>query len=164
MRLMSSRQISSLVILMMCGVAFYVIPTQMEDENRGFMTGASLMPDLAVSLIFVLTLLDLFLSFLTKRLAAAQTGATSSNDMPIGTHQFLAILVVAGAMTIYGSFMVQAGYVLSSAVTVAFLMVCTGGRRPLQIACVAIAASGVIFLGLRFGFGVNINAFPSFAI
>lgn len=166
---MTNRQILSVVILLLCGMAFYAIPLQTEDGENAFLSGASLLPDLAVSLIFIFTALELALSFLTRRHLPTNApkdptvGADSKTaDVAFGRSQIEGIIIVTGLLAVYAFFMLQAGYVVSSALFLVSLMFCAGGRRPVLIICIAIVVSTILFIGLRFGFGTNINAFPGF--
>lgn len=174
---MTNRQILSIVILMLCGVAFYAIPSQTEDGDNVFLSGASLLPDLAVSLIFVFTVLELVLSFLPGRRSTTDspvdTSSTidtfsaidksgKSSDVIIRRNQIFGVSTVACLLTGYGFFMFHLGYVVSSTLLLICLMVCAGGRRPVLMITVAIAISTILFIGLRFGFGTNINALPGF--
>ena len=167
---MTNRQILSVVILLFCGVAFYAIPLQTEDGENAFLSGASLLPDLAVSLIFVFTVLELALSFLPRRRSPTDVApvtdskATDSKtaDVTIGRSQIMGVVIVASLLAIYAFAMLKAGYVVSSALLLIGLMFCAGGRRPVLIISIAIAISTILFVGLRFGFGTNINAFPGF--
>lgn len=154
-------------------MAFYAIPLQTEDGENAFLSGASLLPDLAVSLIFIFTALELALSFLTRRHLPTNAptnapkdptvGADSKTaDVAFGRSQIEGIIIVTGLLAVYAFFMLQAGYVVSSALFLVSLMFCAGGRRPVLIICIAIVVSTILFIGLRFGFGTNINAFPGF--
>ncbi len=160
---MTNRQIISIVILLLCGVAFYAIPTQTEDGENAFLSGASLLPDLAVSLIFVFTVLELAFSLLPHRRSPADAAISADRkkaDVVVGRNQFNGVIIVAGLLAVYAFFMLQAGYVVSSALLLTTLMVCAGGRRPVLIVSIAIILSTILFVGLRFGFGTNINALP----
>lgn len=147
-------------------MAFYAIPLQTEDGENAFLSGASLLPDLAVSLIFVFTALDLAFSFLPRRRSSTDTGHpdNKTTDVVIGSNQIIGVAIVAGLLAVYAFFMLQAGYVLSSALLLIGLMVFAGGRRPILMISIAVIISTILFTGLRFGFGTNINAFPGFLV
>jgi hypothetical protein len=160
---MTNRQIASCVILALCGMAFYVIPLQTEDGEIGFLSGASFMPGLATSLIFVFTALDLVFSLITRRhLSTHSRVDDKSNDVIIGDTQIKGVAIVSGLLTAYALSMLHIGYVVSSTLFLIGLMVSAGGRRPLLLITVAIAMALILYCGLRFGFGTNINAFPAF--
>ena len=161
---MTNRQLVSVVILLLCGMAFYTIPLQTEDGEDAFLTGASLLPDLAVSLIFVFTALDLASSIFTRRhspTGVCDNEENNSADVVIGSNQLMGVVIVAGLLALYAFRMLQIGYVVSSALLLASLMFCAGGRHPILMTSVAIVVATILFTGLRFGFGTNINAFPA---
>lgn len=168
---MTNRQIISIVILLLCGMAFYAIPSQTEDGESAFLSGASLLPDLAVSLIFIFTTIELALSLLNSHRANTDTATDTDTNIDrkttavvFGSNQIMGLTIVAGLLAVYAFVMLRAGYVVSSALLLICLMVCAGGRRPIMILGVAIVISTILFIGLRFGFGTNINAFPGFLI
>ncbi len=157
---MNSRQIISLVIVLMCGVMFYIIPLQTEDGEAAALTGASLMPNLAIGLIFGFSLFDLALSFFRKPKPATAKGEIPSDMVIMGKDQFLGVLMVVCALTVFALVLRPIGYVPASVLLLSALMFFTGGKRLVTIAIIATATTSVLYLGLRFGFGIHINAFP----
>ena len=154
---MSNRQLCSIAILVLCGMAAYVIPAQTEDGEDAAFAGASLLPNLAIALIFLFTALDLAVSFLRQRTPLA----SGETDVPMGVNQVRGVCAVALLLFIFTLILSPAGYLLSSALLLGGLMLVTGGRDRLQILVTSVVAAGVLFAGLRFAFGININALPA---
>ena len=154
---MSNRQLCSIGILVLCGMAAYLIPAQTEDGENAAFAGASLLPNLAIALIFLFTALDLTVSFLRQ----CKPLASRDGDVAMGTSQFGGVCAVALLLFLFTLILSPAGYLLSSVLLLVGLMFVTGGRDRLQILVTSVVAAGVLFAGLRFAFGININALPA---
>ncbi len=157
---MTNRQIISIVILLLCGVAFYAISLQTGDGEAAAFEGASMMPNLAVSLIFTFTLVELVLSRLRKRHIATGGRHGHDDDVNLGRSQLGSVLVVSGLLTLFALILLPAGYLLAGFLLVVGNMLITGGRNTVTIVVIATVATIVLYLGLHYGFGIHINAFP----
>ncbi len=157
---MTNRQIISIIILLLCAVAFYAMPMQIDDGEAGAFVGASMMPTLAVSLIVGFVLFDLILSVFLND--TPKTGdKVGQGDVLFGSGQISSVVIVTGLLSFFGLFLIPAGYVLSSTTLLAGLMFLTGGRQPVRIFIISLLTACILYTGLRFGFGVHINAFPT---
>lgn len=161
--MITNRQIASIVVALLCAAALWIIPSQVEDGEPGFATGASLLPDVAVSLILIFALSDLVLSLARSRRSVNQHDAEGPEDVALGGAQFSGMLSVAGAMTLYALVLPVLGYLLSSTLLLAGLMVCTGGRRPVTLIAVTAGAVFVLYLGMTYGFRIHLQALPDLA-
>lgn len=139
------------------------MPSQIDDGEVGAFVGASLMPTLAISLIAVFVVFDVILSIVWT--GVSKTGAEREHeDVAIGRSQISSVLIVAGLLSFFALFLSPAGYILSSTVLLAGLMVLTGGRQLVRIAIISFVTTCILYVGLRFGFGIHINAFPDLLV
>ncbi|WP_282606215.1 tripartite tricarboxylate transporter TctB family protein [Pelagibius sp. Alg239-R121] len=159
----TNRNKVSIAVLLLCGSALWIIPSQIEDGETSFAAGAALLPDVAVSLILFLTLLELIHSLVKTARSVAGREQALANDVPLKNAQVLAVVFVTGAMSIYAFVLPVAGYLLSSTLLLGFLMLCTGAPRSRQVIAVTFAIVLILYLGMKFGFGVNIKALPDLA-
>ena len=157
---MTNRQIISIIILLLCAVAFYIMPMQIDDGEVGAFVGASLMPTLAVSLIVVFVSFDLILSVFLNDMSKTGDKA-GQGDVLFESSQISSIVIVIGLLSLFGMFLIPAGYVLASTALLAGLMFLTGGRQLVRIFIISLMTTCILYMGLRFGFGVHINAFPT---
>lgn len=158
--MITNRQIASMVVALLCGAALWVIPSQVEDGEPAFATGASLLPDVAVSLILIFALSDLMLSLARSRRPANRSRAENVEDVALGGAQFTGLLSVTAAMTVYALVLPVLGYLLSSTLLLAGLMLCTGGRRPFTLIAVTAGAVFILYLGMTYGFRIHLQALP----
>jgi len=156
--IMTNRQVVSVVIVMLCGVALWIIPAEVDDGQTSFASGAALLPDLAVSLILFFVLLDLVISF-ARRISMTKV---LEADVVIKRAQILGLLTVVGAMTVYAIALLLLGYLVASGLLLIFLMFCTGGRNIALIVVISVMAVAVLYLGMRYGFGIHLPALPNF--
>lgn len=159
--MITNRQIASIVVVLLCGAALWIIPSQVEDGETAFATGASLLPDVAVSLILIFALSDLVLSIARSVGSSDRRNADGAGDVALKGPQLAGLATVAGAMTLYALVLPALGYLLSSTLLLALLMFCTGGRRPLILIAVTLGAVFVLYLGMTYGFRINLQAFPN---
>jgi hypothetical protein len=118
---MTNRQIISIIILLLCAVAFYIMPMQIDDGEVGAFVGASLMPTLAVSLIVVFVSFDLILSVFLNDMSKTGDKA-GQGDVLFESSQISSIVIVIGLLSLFGMFLIPAGYVLASTALLAGLM------------------------------------------
>ena len=152
----ANRQIVSMVIVLLCVAAFWIIPSQTNDGRSGFATGASLLPDMAVTLVLVFSLLDLFLLTLRRN----RQGDDQATDVSIGRPQLLALAAVVGGMALYALTLESVGYFVASALLLAGLMVCIGARDRTQITIVTALSVAVLYLGMRYGLDIRLPTWP----
>ncbi|MEX3010455.1 tripartite tricarboxylate transporter TctB family protein [Hoeflea sp. TYP-13] len=160
----TNRNTVSIVIVLLCGIALWIIPGQVEDGETSFATGAALLPDLAVSLILIFTLLDLLISFGKSVQSAANRKMAVAGDIALKGAQFSGVVIVAGVMALYAFVLLHLGYLVSSTLLLAFLMTCTGARHFSKLAVITVAAVCVLYLGMRYGFGVHLPVLPDLTV
>lgn len=152
-----------MVVALLCGAALWIIPSQVEDGEPAFATGASLLPDVAVSLILIFALSDLVLSFARSRRTVNGPNTETVEDVTLAGPQFAGLLSVTTAMTVYALVLPVLGYLLSSTLLLAGLMLCTGGRRPITLIAVTASAVFSLYLGMKYGFRIHLQALPDLA-
>lgn len=157
---MTNRQVVSITIILFCSIALFAISLQTGDGEAGALEGASLMPNIAVGLMFSFTLLDLMISLLQRRRVSAKSDGEFDDAVNWGKHQWFSILAVSGVLTFFSLIMKPAGYIMAGFLMVAAIMLIAGGRNLVKIVLIAFVATVVLYVGLHFGFGISINAFP----
>ena len=161
--IITNKNTISIVIVLFCVGALWIIPLQIEDGETAFATGATMLPDLAVSLILLFTLTDLLHSLVKAIRSTAGREEALANDVPLKGPQFLGLTLVAGAMSIYAFVLPEWGYLVSSMLLLAFLMKCTGARSLTKLVAVTAVVVLGLYLCMKYGFGVHVKALPNLA-
>ncbi len=140
-----------------------MLPAHVRGDNRLFAMNGTLLPALAIALILALSLLDLIFGLLSSARSGANKRTPGPDDVRLSGASLygLALVTVAGGLFAFA--LPWAGYLPASFALVLVLMIGTGGRSPVILLSVAVAAVIVLFLGLRYGLGVHLQIWPDLA-
>ena len=160
--MLTERRIAALGVAAAAIGALWLIPTEVADGQTGFAAGAAMLPSFAAPGVAALTLADAFL-FRSGR--GGPVGDHEEADARImGPAQWRGLGFVIAAMAIYVAVLPWLGYLAPSAILVAALMRAAGGRRSAVIAAGAVGSAGLLFLGVRYGFGIYLRPWPDLAL
>jgi len=162
---MTNRQIMSLLVVALSGLVLWIIPTQVRGDNQLFGANGTLLPALAIGLMFVLSLLDFGLSFLRTSKSEKERHLAREDDVIINKPQAFGIFLVVISMVLFVWLLPVVGYLAVSTSLLVGLMLGIGGRgRPMGIILTSVIAVGVLFLALRYGLGLRLQIWPSFTL
>lgn len=160
----TNRNRALIIVVLLCGIALWIIPSQVEDGETSFAAGAALLPDIAVSLILIFAIVDLSISLLRSARSPVGREAAAADDVSMGGAQVWGVVIVAGAMALYALVLPYLGYLVSSVLLLAFLMKCTGARHFGKLAGITVVTVIILYIGMRYGFGVRLQALPDLAL
>ena len=107
---MTNRQIMSLLVVALSGLVLWIIPTQVRGDNQLFGANGTLLPALAIGLMFVLSLLDFGLSFLRTSKSDKERHLAREDDVIINKPQAFGIFLVVISMVLFVWLLPVVGY------------------------------------------------------
>ena len=110
----SLRNKLSIIIIFLSIIALIILPHQINDGGSSFFGGAQLIPNLTLSLIIILSFVDLvingFFSFIKKK----DHNFLISNGESFGFYDFLAVLLITIAFVTFALALPFLGYLITS--------------------------------------------------
>lgn len=157
---LTNRNIASLLIALLAGIALWVLPDHVRGDNLLFGMNGTLLPALAIALILGFSLLDLVLNILFSLRSDDNRQALKDDDVVLDRAGGYGLLLVALAACLFTFGLPWVGYLPASLALILALMFGTGGRNLVPVFAVSLAAVGILYLGLRFGLRVHLQIWP----
>ncbi len=154
---MTQRAVAALAIVVLCLCGLWLLPAEVDDGETGFARGAAMLPAFAILIIAGLVAADAILSTLARRPDAADCGGGAAI---MGPAQWRSLALVVVAMAGFAAALPYLGYLTPSALLVGVLMYAAGARGFLSLGAMSLAAASVLYLGVRYGFGIYVSAWP----
>ncbi len=157
---LTNRNKAALVFVLLSGIALWGLPDQVRGQNELFGMNGALLPALALALICGFSLLDLALSLLVSRRSGTNRETLRANDILLSAGFVYGLLLVALSAALFTLLLPWIGYLPASCALVLTLMFGLGGRKPIAILVISFVAVAVLYLGMRFGLGIHMQAWP----
>ena len=139
--------------------ALWHLPNHVRGDNQLFGANGTLLPALALSIICGLAALGALRNmFGTWRNAETAEGGT--DDVPFGRASVFSILLVTLLAGFFAVSLRKIGYIPAGFLLVLALMFGTGGRNLGQNLVISVLAVVLLYVGVRYGLGVHIKAWP----
>ena len=145
----SLRNKLSIIIICLSITALIILPHQINDGGSSFFGGAQLIPNLTLSLIIILSFVDLvingFFSFIKKK----DHNLLISNGESFGFYD-LALPIL--------------GYLITSFFLILFLFLINGGKNIFKLAILSAISVIFMYCTMRFLFGIYLQTLPDFSL
>ena len=117
----SLRNKLSIIIICLSITALIIIPHQINDGGSSFFGGAQLIPNLTLSLIIILSFIDLVLNGFFSFIKQKNNDFLISNGVTFGYYDFLAVLLITSAFVTFALALPFFGYLITSFILILFL-------------------------------------------
>jgi hypothetical protein len=160
----SLRNKLSIIIICLSITAIIILPHQINDGGSSFFGGAQLIPNLTLSLIIILSFVDLvingFFSFIKKKVH----NFLISNGVSFGFYDFLAVLLITIAFVTFALALPFLGYLITSFFLILFLFLINGGNNIFKLAILSAISVIFMYCTMRFLFGIYLQTLPDFSL
>ena len=123
----SLRNKLSIIIICLSITALIILPHQINDGGSSFFGGAQLIPNLTLSLIIILSFVDLVINGFFSFNKQKNHNFLISNGESFGFYDFLAVLLITIAFVTFALALPFLGYLITSFILILFLFVINGG-------------------------------------
>ena len=148
----SLRNKLSIIIICLSITALIIIPHQINDGGSSFFGGAQLIPNLTLSLIIILSFIDLVLNGFFSFIKQKNNDFLISNGVTFGYYDFLAVLLITSAFVTFALALPFFGYLITSFILILFLFLINGGISVVFMYC-----------SMRVLFGIYLQTLPDFS-
>jgi hypothetical protein len=157
---LTNRDIASITIVILTGIALWMLPDQVRGDNRLFAANGTLLPAFALSLICALSALDLIRGLLASRRNGGFQDERHVDDVKVRGATLAGKLLVTILALLFAVSLRTVGFGPAAMVLVLSLMFGTGGRNPRVNLTVSILSVAILYVGVRYGLGVHIQLWP----
>ena len=159
----SLRNKLSIIIICLSVTALIIIPHQINDGGSSFFGGAQLIPNLTLSLIIILSFIDLVLNGFFLFIKQKNNDFLISNGVTFGYYDFLAVLLITSAFVTFALALPFFGYLITSFILILFLFLINGGKNFFKLAIFSAISVVFMYCSMRFLFGIYLQTLPDFS-
>ena len=159
----SLRNKLSIIIICLSITALIIIPHQINDGGSSFFGGAQLIPNLTLSLIIILSFIDLVLNEFFSFIKQKNNDFLISNGVTFGYYDFLAVLLITSAFVTFALALPFFGYLITSFILILFLFLINGGKNLFKLAILSAISVVFMYCSMRFLFGIYLQTLPDFS-
>ena len=159
----SLRNKLSIIIICLSITALIIIPHQINDGGSSFFGGAQLIPNLTLSLIIILSFIDLVLNGFFSFIKQKSNDFLISNGVTFGYYDFLAVLLITSAFVTFALALPFLGYLITSFILILFLFLINGGKNFFKLAILSVISVVFMYCSMRFLFGIYLQTLPDFS-
>ena len=159
----SLRNKLSIIIICLSVTALIIIPHQINDGGSSFFGGAQLIPNLTLSLIIILSFIDLVLNGFFSFIKQKNNDFLISNGVTFGYYDFLAVLLITSAFVTFALALPFFGYLITSFILILFLFLINGGKNFFKLAIFSAISVVFMYCSMRFLFGIYLQTLPDFS-
>ena len=159
----SLRNKLSIIIICLSITALIIIPHQINDGGSSFFGGAQLIPNLTLSLIIILSFIDLVLNGFFSFIKQKNNDFLISNGVTFGYYDFLAVLLITSAFVTFALALPFFGYLITSFILILFLFLINGGKNFFKLAILSVISVVFMYCSMRFLFGIYLQTLPDFS-
>ena len=159
----SLRNKLSIIIICLSITALIIIPHQINDGGSSFFGGAQLIPNLTLSLIIILSFIDLVLNGFFSFIKQKNNDFLISNGVTFGYYDFLAVLLITSAFVTFALALPFFGYLITSFILILFLFLINGGKNLFKLAILSAISVVFMYCSMRFLFGIYLQTLPDFS-
>ena len=159
----SLRNKLSIIIICLSITALIIIPHQINDGGSSFFGGAQLIPNLTLSLIIILSFVDLVLNGFFSFTKQKNNDYLISNGVTFGYYDFLAVLLITSAFVTFSLALPFFGYLITSFILILFLFLINGGKNFFKLAILSAISVVFMYCSMRFLFGIYLQTLPDFS-
>ena len=159
----SLRNKLSIIIICLSITALIILPHQINDGGSSFFGGAQLIPNLTLSLIIILSFIDLVLNGFFSFIKQKNNDFLISNEVTFGYYDFLAVLLITSAFVTFALALPFFGYLITSFILILFLFFINGGKNFFKLAILSAISVVFMYCSMRFLFGIYLQTLPDFS-
>ena len=159
----SLRNKLSIIIICLSITALIISPHQINDGGSSFFGGAQLIPNLTLSLIIILSFIDLVLNGFFSFIKQKSNDFLISNGVTFGYYDFLAVLLITSAFVTFALALPFLGYLITSFILILFLFLINGGKNFFKLAILSVISVVFMYCSMRFLFGIYLQTLPDFS-
>ena len=159
----SLRNKLSIIIICLSITALIILPHQINDGGSSFFGGAQLIPNLTLSLIIILSFIDLVLNRFFSFIKQKNSDFLISNGVTFGYYDFLAVLLITIAFVTFALALPFLGYLITSFILILFLFLINGGKNIFKLAILSAISVVFMYCSMRFLFGIYLQTLPDFS-